>query len=240
VRLRFAPQLAAASGRVLASVRRWLDLDAMPQAIDAALVNLPGAPGLRLPGSLDAFELAIRAVLGQQVTVAAARTLARRVVERFGAPLQTPWLDMTRTFPAPEELAAVPPESIAELGIIRARAAAIVGIAQAWPDIAPLLVPRARAEPLIERLCAIPGIGPWTAHYIAMRALGWPDAFPPNDVAVLKAMRQLFDSTSQREADVHAQSWAPWRAYAVLRLWNSLEKAADAPAKAPQRKEVSA
>ena len=88
-----------------------------------------------------------------------------------------------------------------------------------------LLARRAHVEPLIERLCALPGIGPWTAHYIAMRALGWPDAFPPNDVAVLKAMRQRLAVTTQRAADVHAKAWQPWRAYAVLRLWNSLEKA---------------
>ncbi len=224
VLLRFAPELAAASGRVVAAVRRWLDLDAQPQAIDAALANLPGAPGLRLPGSLDAFELAVRAVLGQQVTVAAARTLARRLVERFGAPLQTPWDDVVRTFPSPSALAAAPVEQIAELGIIRTRAGAIRAIAKAWPELSTLLAPRARPEPLIERLCALPGIGPWTAHYIAMRALGWPDAFPPNDVAVLKAVKQLFDTTTQREADLHAQAWQPWRAYAVLRLWNSLEK----------------
>lgn len=222
--LRFAPELAASIGRVVAAARRWLDLDAQPQAIDATLADLPGAPGLRLPGSLDPFELAVRAVLGQQVTVAAARTLARRVVERFGEPLQTPWRDVVRAFPSPAALAEVPVEQIAELGIIRGRAGAIQAIAQAWPEVAVLLVARARPEPLIERLCALPGIGPWTAHYIAMRALGWPDAFPPNDVAVLKACRQLFDLTSQREADLRAQAWQPWRAYAVLRLWNSLEK----------------
>jgi AraC family transcriptional regulator of adaptative response / DNA-3-methyladenine glycosylase II len=110
------------------------------------------------------------------------------------------------------------------LGIIRTRAAAIQSIAQAWPEIEALLVTRARPEPLVERLCALPGIGAWTAHYIAMRTLGWPDAFPPNDVAVLKAIRQLFGTNTQREADGHAQTWQPWRAYAVLRLWNSLEK----------------
>ena len=225
VLLRFAPELAAASGRVVAAVRRWLDLDAEPQTIAAALAALPGAPGLRLPGCLDAFELAVRAVLGQQVTVAAARTLARRVVERFGAPLRTPWDEVARTFPAPEGLAAAPIEHIAELGIIRTRAGAIQAIAQAWPEIAARLAPRAGAEPLIERLCALPGIGPWTAHYIAMRALGWPDAFPPNDVAVLKALRQLRGATTltPREAEAQAQAWQPWRAYAVLRLWNSLE-----------------
>jgi len=224
VHLRFAPELANVSGRVVAAVRRWLDLDATPEAIDTALAALPGAPGLRLPGGTDAFELAVRAVLGQQVTVAAARTIAKRLVERFGEPLLTPWPEITRSFPQPALLAATPIEHIAELGIIRSRAAAIVAIAQAWPEIAALLTPRARPEPLITRLCAIKGIGPWTAHYVAMRALGWPDAFPPNDVAVLKAMNQLFGTASQREADAHAHPWQPWRAYAVLRLWNTLEK----------------
>ncbi len=224
VRLRFAPALAAASGRVVAAARRWLDLDAVPHAVDTALAGLPGAAGLRLPGSLDAFELLVRAVLGQQVTVAGARTLARRLVERFGEPAETPWPGITRSFPAPLTMALATLESVAELGIIRNRAGAIIGIAQAWGEIAPLLVARAAPQPLIERLCALRGIGPWTAHYIAMRALGWPDAFPPNDVAVLKAMKQLFGTATQREADAHAQAWQPWRAYAVLRLWNSLDK----------------
>ena len=222
--LRFAPELAAASGAVVAAVRRWLDLDAVPQAFDAVLADLPGAAGLRLPGSLDAFELAVRAVLGQQVTVAAARTLANRVVERFGTPIATPWPEVNRVFPAPPVLASATVERIAELGIIRARAGAIIAIAQAWPEIAAHLTPHSRAEPLIERLCALPGIGPWTAHYIAMRALSWPDAFPPNDMAVLKAMRERFQTSTQREADARAQAWQPWRSYAVLRLWNSLEK----------------
>ena len=224
VRLRFSAQLANASGLLVAEVRRWLDLDAAPQAIDAALAGLPGAPGLRLPGGLDAFELAVRAVLGQQVTVAAARTLAARLVERFGTTLVTPWADVARAFPSPRVLETTTIERIAELGIIRTRAAAIVALAQAWPTLAEALRARGAPEALIERLCTLPGIGPWTAHYIAMRALGWPDAFPPNDVAVLKAMKQHFKTASQREAEARAQAWQPWRAYAVLRLWNSLEK----------------
>jgi AraC family transcriptional regulator of adaptative response / DNA-3-methyladenine glycosylase II len=224
LRLSFAPGLAPASARLVGAVRRWLDLDAAPQAIDSVLESLPGEAGLRLPGSVDAFELAVRAVLGQQVTVAAARTLARRVVERFGTPLVTPWPELDRAFPAPERIAALAPERIAELGIIRNRANAIVALAQAWPALAPQLDGRHAPETLIDALCALPGIGPWTAHYIAMRALSWPDAFPPHDVAVLKAMKQLFDTGSQREADRVAEAWRPWRAYAVLRLWNSLEK----------------
>ena len=222
VRLRFAPSLAKSSGRVVAAVRRWLDLDAAPATIDAALADLPGAPGLRLPGSLDAFELAVRAVLGQQVTVAAARTLAGRLAERFGERIETPWAEAARTFPSPASLAAAPIETIAELGIIRARAGAIAAIAQEWPSVAELLQARSDPALLIERLCRLPGIGPWTAHYIAMRALGWPDAFPPNDVAALKAMKQLFGITSSRDANARAQTWQPWRSYAVLRLWNTL------------------
>ena len=228
VRLSFAPALGPASGVLIARVRRWLDLDASPATIDEALAGLPGALGLRLPGSVDAFELAVRAVLGQQVTVAGARTLARRVVERFGHDMASPWPEVTRAFPAPETLAHVPIERIAELGIIRSRAGAIQALAAQWPELAPLVAAGVSPDALVERLCALPGIGPWTAHYIAMRALGWPDAFPPNDVAALKAMKQLLGTASQREAEAHAQAWRPWRAYALLRLWNSLSSPAAA------------
>jgi AraC family transcriptional regulator of adaptative response / DNA-3-methyladenine glycosylase II len=222
VRLSFAPALGPASGAVIAAVRRWLDLDASPAAIDAALSDLPGVPGLRLPGSVDGFELAVRAVLGQQVTVAGARTLARRLVERFGVDVATPWPDVNRTFPAPETLAAAPIERIAELGIIRSRAGAILSLAREWPTLAPLIALGGSPERLVERLRELPGIGAWTAHYIAMRALGWPDAFPPGDVAALKAMQRLFGTTSARDAEARAEVWRPWRAYALLRLWNSL------------------
>ncbi|CAG1018916.1 putative bifunctional transcriptional activator/DNA repair enzyme AlkA [Burkholderiaceae bacterium] len=221
--LRFSHEWASASASVVAAVRRWLDLDASPQTIALALASLPGDEGLRLPGGIDAFELAVRAVLGQQVTVAAARTLARRLVEGFGAPIVTPWETIHRAFPEPQRIARTPVERIAELGIIRTRANAIVELARAWPQLSPRLAQREAPESLIALLCGLPGIGPWTAHYIAMRALGWPDAFLPNDVAVLKAMKRLFNTTSQREADAVAAAWQPWRSYAVLRLWNSLE-----------------
>ena len=91
-----------------------------------------------------------------------------------------------------------------------------------WDAIAPLLAPGASPEALVARLCEVPGIGPWTAHYIAMRGLGWPDAFPPGDVAAAKAMRALFDTTTARDVAAHAERWRPWRGYALLRLWNSL------------------
>jgi AraC family transcriptional regulator, regulatory protein of adaptative response / DNA-3-methyladenine glycosylase II len=222
VRLRFATALAPQSARLVAAVRRWLDLDASPDAIDSSLADLPGEPGLRLPGCVDAFEMVVRAVLGQQVTVAGARTLARRFVDRFGEPLATPWPEISRSFPSPAVIAQTPIEHIAELGIIRSRAGAILALAQAWAQIANQLHTQHEPEALIETLRALPGIGPWTAHYIAMRALGWPDAFPPKDVAVLNAMKPLFKLTTQREADALIDRWRPWRAYAVLRLWNTL------------------
>ncbi len=226
VRLRFASTLAPASAALVAAVRRWLDLDATPEAIAPALQQLPGDAGLRLPGSLDAFELAVRAVLGQQVTVAAARTLARRLVERFGNPVDTPWPDIDRSFPAPESLAEAATGDIASLGIIRTRADAIRALAHAWPGLATRLMPHQPPDALIAALCELPGIGAWTAHYIAMRALGWPDAFLPHDVALHKAMRERFGCRSQREANTIAESWRPWRAYAVLRLWKTLENPA--------------
>ena len=229
VRLRFDAALAPWSGALIATVRRWLDLDASPDAIGAALHDIPGGC-VRLLGAVDPFELAVRAVLGQQVTVAAARTLARRLVERFGSPIETPWPDVSLVFPAPESIAHLPIDRIAELGIIRARAGAIVAIAGAWPEIAPLVARGGDPEALVARLHALPGIGPWTAHYIAMRALGWPDAFPARDIAALNALRRLDGIATWRDAERRAEAWRPWRAYALLKLWRSLALDDDAVA----------
>jgi len=134
----------------------------------------------------------------------------------------TCWPEIDRTFPSPDMLVSAPVESVAELGIIRARAGAIAALAEAWPRLSARMRTERSPEPLIADLCELPGIGPWTAHYIAMRATGWPDAFPPKDVAVLNAMKALFGATTPREAERLAERWQPWRAYAVLRLWNSL------------------
>ncbi len=230
VQLRFANSLLPHSGMLISAVRRWLDLDARPELIDTALHDLPGDAGLRLPGGLDGFELAVRAILGQQVTVAAARTLATRLVERHGSEIATPWPEIGRCFPQPVDLAGLPIAAIAELGIIRSRAKAIIAVAAAWPELGVAMTAGASPQRLIDALCNLPGLGPWTAHYIAMRVLGWPDAFPPGDVAVLKALRllqagdlpQATPAQARLAAEQQAQRWQPWRSYAVLRLWNSL------------------
>lgn len=223
VKLRLAPALAAASGGVAQAARRWLDLDASPEVIDTTLGALPGGGlGTRLPGSLDGFELAVRAVLGQRVTVAAARTLARRLVERFGTPLPTPWLGLATAFPSPEVLAQAEPDRIGELGILRTQVGAIQALARDWPELETLAASQP-PQALVQRLVLTPGLGAWTAHYIAMRWLGWPDAFPPGDVAALKAMGLPKGTRAEREAETRSQAWTPWRSYALLRLWNSLE-----------------
>ncbi len=235
--LHYAAALLPCSARLIAATRRWFDLDAQPAMIDAALAALPGAAGMRLPGSLDGFELMVRAVLGQQVTVAGARTLAQRLVERLGQPVATPWPDVRRSFPDPAVVAGLPVATLAELGIIRSRAGAIIALAQAWPRLRDTLVGGASPEPLIAALCALPGIGPWTAHYIAMRALGWPDAWPPGDVAVLKALKLGLGGESARiaagslaterhAAERSSAAFRPWRSYAVMRLWDAVAPAA--------------
>ncbi|NUZ05120.1 Ada metal-binding domain-containing protein [Piscinibacter koreensis] len=222
LRVTFAPTLRPA--RVAAMVRRWLDLDAAPAIIDAALDGLGGASGTRLPGCPDPFELAVRAVLGQQVRVAAARTLARRLVERFGSDLATPWPGVVRAFPAPASVAAAGRDGVASLGVIGTRAATIVDLARRWAEIEPLFAPSARPEPLLTALRETSGVGAWTANYIAMRGLGWTDAFPPGDVAALKALRARFGDAPPRVLEAHADVWRPWRAYALMRLWNPGEE----------------
>jgi AraC family transcriptional regulator of adaptative response / DNA-3-methyladenine glycosylase II len=238
LRIALAPALAGASARAAYTVRRWFDLDASPDVIDGALRGLPcddagerlpgDGSGTRLPGALDGFELAVRAVLGQRVTVAAAGTLARRIALRLGTPVATPWPAIDLAFPTPVVIAAATPDAIGELGVMRQQVVAIQAVAAAWPELlqiaeAPLPL-AARAAALVERLDALPGIGAWTAHYVAMRWLGWPDAFPPGDVAVLNALGLGRNGAALREAETMSQAWRPWRAYAVLRLWHTLEQ----------------
>ncbi len=220
--LRVSDALHPVLPQVIARVRGLLDLDADPQAIHAVLGgDFPGGEGLRVPGAFDGFELAVRAVLGQQITVAAARTLAQRLVERFGEPLATPWPELSRLFPAPAVLAAAEGEALGSLGIVRQRQAAIVALARAVDSGQLELHAGADVAATTAALCALPGIGDWTAQYIAMRALRWPDAFPAGDVAVHAALGLRGQPRPAQAATARAEAWRPWRSYAVVRAWTA-------------------
>ena len=222
VQVRVADSLAPQLPRVIARVRAWLDLDADPAAIHAVLgADFPALAGLRVPGTLDGFELAVRAVLGQQVTVAAARTLTTRLVERFGTPLATPIDGLTRLFPSPAALAAASGDELGQLGLVRQRQAAIHALAQAVSSGQISLHAGADVAATMDALKALPGIGAWTADYIALRALRWPDAFPSGDVALQKALSPDGQRLTARAAEGRAERWRPWRAYAVIRAWHS-------------------
>jgi AraC family transcriptional regulator of adaptative response / DNA-3-methyladenine glycosylase II len=214
--------------------RRLLDLDADPSAVTAALaasgpVLGPLAlanPGRRVPGHVDGNELALRAVLGQQVSVAAARRLGARLVAAYGKPLERPEGTLTHCFPTAETLAAADPGT---LPMPRARAAALTGLAAALASGDLSLDPGAERDRASALLLALPGIGPWTTGYIRMRALSDPDAFLPGDVGVLEALGRLGAVPAVRSRAVQAaaelaESWRPWRSYAVQHLWAYLEE----------------
>jgi len=208
------PAVLEIAGRV----RRMFDLDADPLQIAAALAADPllgpsvrARPGLRIPGAWDPFETCVRAILGQQVSVRAATTFAGRLVEAFGARSPTPADGLTHLFPTPEQLASA---SLGEIGLTRARAESIRCVARS----AQVLRQRPESlEGLADRLRTLPGVGPWTAHYLAMRAFGEVDAFPSGDLVLRKAAREpLPAGLEQRSA-----AWRPWRAYAAMHLWSS-------------------
>jgi AraC family transcriptional regulator of adaptative response / DNA-3-methyladenine glycosylase II len=207
---------------VLARVDHLMDLSCRPRSVARALGQLAAAnAGVRVPGVFDGFEVAVRAILGQQITVAAARTLAGRFAGAFGTPVRTPFDGLTTAFPSYRDIAGLRPASIARLGVIGARARAILAIARAMRDDGLVLAPGARVESTLEQLRGLPGIGEWTAQYIAMRALAWRDAFPHTDYGVMKAMAEK----DPRRVLATAEPWRPWRAYAVMHLWKSLHQA---------------
>ena len=221
LRVQISPVLLPALAAVLGGVRRVFDLGCEPIAVAEALGSLAqDAPGLRVPGAFDGFEMAVRAILGQQVTVKAAHTLAGRLVARFGQPLATPHDQLTATFPSATELAGVTVDSIAALGIVSQRARALVALATEVREGGLDLSPGANIPATMERLRGLPGIGEWTAQYIALRALGWPDAWPSGDVALMKALGMA----RKAEADACAEQWRPWRGYAALHLWRRLSE----------------
>ena len=214
-------------GPAVARCRRLLDLDADPVAVDetldgeALLADLVGAvPGRRSPGAVDAAELAIRAVLGQGITVAAARTLARRLVEDHGEVLATPLGGVTHLFPTSAVLAGLDPASLPGPAV---RRAALHELAEALATGELVLDAGADRREAARRLRAIRGIGPWTAAYVAMRALADPDVFLPGDIALRAAVTRRGGPGDPRGMAAVAAGWRPWRSYAVHHLWASLD-----------------
>jgi AraC family transcriptional regulator, regulatory protein of adaptative response / DNA-3-methyladenine glycosylase II len=215
--------LAGALPQVLAKLRNLFDLDARPDVIAGHLgrddhlgVGVANNPGLRVPGAFDGFELAARAVLGQQVSVRAATTLAGRFADAFGEPIETPFPALTRLGPSPARVADARLDELTDLGLVAARADSVRALARAVCDKAVSLEPGPDPLAGTERLMAVPGIGPWTAQYIAMRGLRWPDAFPHSDLGLRKAL----GGRSPCEVLALAEAWRPWRAYAAMHLWN--------------------
>ncbi|MFE5405651.1 AlkA N-terminal domain-containing protein [Streptomyces sp. NPDC056580] len=203
--------------------RRMLDLDADPVAVDERLRADPllaplvdRAPGRRVPRTVDEAEFAVRAVLGQQVSTAAARTHAARLVTAHGKPLDDPEGGLTHLFPSPGALAAVDPETLA---MPRTRRATLTTLVRQLADGALRLGVECDWAEARARLLALPGFGPWTADVIAMRALGDPDAFLPTDLGIRRAARELGLPATPAALTARAESWRPWRAYAVQYLW---------------------
>ena len=239
--LRHPADLTAAVARC----RRLLDLDADPVAIDGALADDPtlaplvtAVPGIRVPGSVDPVEMAVRTVLGQQVSVAAAQTFAGRMVRTHGDPLPAPSGSLTHTFPTAATLAGADPASFR---VTTRRAATVQTLAQHFADGTVRLdegVDRDEAE---AQLLAVPGIGPWTAHYLRMRALSDPDVFLPTDLAVRVGATRLGLPSDSRALAAESQRWRPWRSYALRHIWNASfgpVRSVDDDTSAPRRSDV--
>jgi len=217
------PKLSALPA-IIARLRRVFDLAADPLAIAAHLAQdswlaplVAARPGLRVPGAWDGFELAVRAVLGQQITVAGAARLAGRLVAAYGEPLPAPDGTLTHSFPRPEVVAAA---DLASLGMPRSRAATLSAVAAALVADPELLSATRSLEEAVQKLRAIRGVGEWTAQYIALRQLREPDAFPAADLGLLRALAAA-DGTRPAQSEVlaRAEKWRPWRAYAAQHLW---------------------
>ncbi len=213
---------------IVSRLRRVFDLTADPIAIDAHLADDPqlapliaARPGLRVPGAWDGFELGIRAILGQQITVGAATTLAGKLVSQYGEPLETSLKTegLSHVFPSPKRLAAA---DLRSLGMPGTRARALSALSEAVLESPNMFSTSQAPEVTLERLKALPGVGDWTSQYILMRALCEPDAFPATDIGLMRAMAtQKGQRPTPATLLQRAESWRPWRAYAALHLWAS-------------------
>jgi AraC family transcriptional regulator of adaptative response / DNA-3-methyladenine glycosylase II len=219
-----ATSLVPALPEIMSRLKNLFDLNARPDVIashlaaDLRLASLARrCAGVRVPGAFDAFELAVRAILGQRVSVRAATTLAGRLAARYGEPIETPYPGLDRLPPTAEKIAQAQESEMRTVGIATARAASIRAIAQAMLRRELDLDPGADPEEAARSLQQFAGIGDWTAQYIAMRALRWPDAFPAGDLVLLKAAGEQ----SPKQLRLTAEAWRPWRAYAAMYLWES-------------------
>ena len=181
-------------------------------------------PGTRRPGAWDPFEFAIRAVLGQQISVKAATTLAGRIAERFGPAIDQEGDEIGRFFPTAAEMAGA---DLSGLGLTRKRAETLETLIGAVADGSLSLEVGSDLDGFVDDLCRLPGIGPWTAHYIAMRGLSEPDAFPESDLGIIKALSPDGARLSPSRLRDMAEPWRPWRAYAAMLLWQSLAEPAE-------------
>lgn len=225
VRVEIAPALSRVTTEVLCAVRRLFDLDASPDRIAAGLGDLAaGATGLRLPGCVNSFEQAVRAVLGQLVSVRMAAVLAGRVAAHCGGALAQPYQGVSHVFPGAQRVAQLQPEELRPLGIPLKRAAALIGMANAVVDGRLQLDNVLDIAQGIRNLTALPGIGDWTASYIAMRAWSWPDVFLGGDYLI----KQRFPCMTPRQIARYAERWQPWRSYATLHLWHNAAWVAEA------------
>ncbi len=230
--LEVAPVLSGVLMALVARVRNQFDLDANPTLIADHLQQDPllaphlfAAPGLRVPGAFDVFELALRAVLGQQVSVAGATTLSGRLVAQFGAPTRTPFAQVTHHAPQAQVLAAASIESIARIGLPRSRAETLHALARFAAEGHLMMSPGRTLEQTVTALCTVRGIGEWTAQYIALRALRFPNAFPAGDLGLQKAATdgaKAVPRLTEKQLLTRSIHWAPWRGYAAMLLWHSL------------------
>jgi AraC family transcriptional regulator, regulatory protein of adaptative response / DNA-3-methyladenine glycosylase II len=205
---------------LLSQLKRMFDLDCEPQLILERLGSLAEShPGLRLPGAFDGFETSLRAVLGQQVSVKAASTLMNRLCRQYGEPVNTGQPGLELLSPTAEKLADLEADKLIELGVTGARARTIITLARAVAAGTISLALPIDPETRIAEFMELPGIGVWTAHYLAMRVLHWPDAFPASDLGIRKAL----GVNNERKILSMAEGWRPWRSYAAIHLWKSLE-----------------
>jgi AraC family transcriptional regulator of adaptative response / DNA-3-methyladenine glycosylase II len=228
LRLRDLRDLASAVARS----RRLLDLDADAPAIDDFFADdstlgthVRATPGRRVPGHVDGFELAVRAVLGQQVSVSGARALAARLVQAYGEPIAMADDTLAHLFPTAEAIAEADPLT---LPVTRSRANALVTMARAVAAGDVDLEPGADRDAVASSMSALPGIGPWTVSYVLMRALGDPDVFMPSDLGVRRGLQALGLPGDVRSAEKLAEGWRPWRSYALQHVWSAATRATSA------------